>query len=402
MHLDLPTLMVAGSFVTAMSGIFLVFAWLQNRRAPQMLWWAAGNLSLAIAVPLVASRNPLFGIPSTVVGILFLNISPGLIWAAARACNGHKPPITSVAAGAFVWLLAFAMPIIRQSPETQMAMNLGFAAFYFLAAGNEFWRGRDERLQSRWPLTVLLFLHGIFFVYGTVTAAAGDLPTNGPPSLGSWFGLIQFETLAFVVGTAIFAVAMAKERTERIYMAAARIDSLTGIANRGALRETAHAMLDRCRTIATPLSLILFDLDWFKAVNDNFGHSAGDQVLRSFADLAQKSLRGTDFIGRHGGEEFVVLLPGANRATAYAVAERIRVAFAASSHDVDGKAVNVTVSAGIATAMPASTLDTLMADADKALYRAKGEGRNRVATSDRKPDGKDDSPVVPLPSRAAA
>lgn len=400
LQLDLPTLMVAGSFVTAISGMFLVFAWLQNRQAPGMLWWAAGNLALALAVPLVASRNPVFGVPSTVIGILFLNISPALIWGAARACNGRKPPIASVAAGAIVWLLAFAMPIIRQSPETQMALNLGVASFYFLAAANEFWRGGDEHLQSRRPLIVLLFLHGIFFVFGTVEAASGDLPTFGPPSLGSWFGLIHFETLVFVVGTAIFAVAMAKERTEQIYMAAARIDSLTGVANRGALIETAQAMLERCLHARVPLSLIVFDLDWFKAVNDTFGHSAGDRVLRTFADLAQKSLRGTDFIGRPGGEEFVVLLPGSSKTAAYAVAERIRTAFAAASHEIDGRALNATVSAGVATATPTSTLDTLMAAADKALYRAKAEGRNRVEVSERKPAG-EEVPAPVLASRAA-
>src|SRR4029079_14900046 len=168
MTLDLPTLMVAGSFVTAISGVFLFFAWLQNRDAPGMLWWATGNLTLALAVPLVASQNPMFGMPSTVLGILFLNISPALIWAAARACNGRRPVITSVVAGAFVWLLAFAMPAIRETPATPTSLNLAVGAFYFLAAANEFWRGREERLQSPWPLIVLLFLHGLFFLAGTV------------------------------------------------------------------------------------------------------------------------------------------------------------------------------------------------------------------------------------------
>ncbi|HZP18797.1 MAG TPA: GGDEF domain-containing protein [Bauldia sp.] len=383
MQLDLPTLMVAGSFVTAISGVFLFFAWLQNRAAVGMLWWAAGNLTLAMAVPLVASRNPVFGVPSTVLGILLLNVSPALIWAAARSCNGRRPQISSVAAGAFVWLLAFALPDIRQSPQTQMALNLAVAAFYFFAASSEFWRGRDERLQSRWPLIVLLFLHGLFFLTGTVESANGDLPTFGPPTLGSWFGLIQFETLFFVVGTAIFAVAMAKERTEQQYMAAARIDSLTGVASRGALMEAAHSLLDRCARDNSDFSVIVFDLDWFKQVNDTFGHGAGDRVLKSFADLARRSLRATDFIGRPGGEEFVVLLPGSAKAAAYVVAERIRSAFAEASREIDGRPLNATVSAGVATASGLSTVDTLMVAADRALYKAKAEGRNRVEVAER-------------------
>ena len=400
MQLDLPTLMVAGSFVTATSGVFLIFAWLQNRDAPGTLWWAAGNIALALAVPLVASRNIVFGVPSTVVGILLLNVSPAFIWAAARASNGRKPHPTGIVAGAFVWLLAFAMPIIRDSAETQMSLNLAVAAFYFLAASSEFWRGRAERLQSRWPLIMLLALHGIFFMIGTVEAANGDLPTAGPPTLGSWFGLIQFETLVFVVGTAIFAVAMAKERTEQIYMAASRIDPLTGVANRRAIMETAEKLLKECLRDDSPLSLILFDLDWFKSVNDNFGHSAGDRVLQSFANLAKKSLRASDHIGRPGGEEFAVLLPGSSKGAAYVVAERIRAAFAEASSEFDGQIVNATVSAGVATAHPSSTVDALMIAADKALYQAKAEGRNRVAMSERKP-ADEKKPVETVASEAA-
>ena len=164
MYIDLPTLMLAGSFVTAVSGAFLVFAWWQSREAIGTLWWGAGNLVLAAAVPLVASRDVVFGVPSTIVGILFLNISPALIWAAARSSNGRQPHFSGVAAGAFVWLLAFAMPVIRSSVQTQMTLNLVVVAFYFFAAANEFWRGRAERLKARWPLIVLLVLHGLFFL----------------------------------------------------------------------------------------------------------------------------------------------------------------------------------------------------------------------------------------------
>src|ERR1700681_2845015 len=161
MHIDLPTLMIAGSFVTAISGAFLLFAWLQNRDAAGTLWWAAGNFVLAAAVPLIGSDDVVFGVPSTVIGILFLNISPALIWASARSSNGREPHLSGVIAGGFVWLFAFCMPLIRNSSQTQMSLILAVVAFYFFAATNEFWRGRAELLQSRWPLIVLLFLHGV-------------------------------------------------------------------------------------------------------------------------------------------------------------------------------------------------------------------------------------------------
>jgi diguanylate cyclase (GGDEF)-like protein len=383
MQIDLPTLMLAGSFVTAASGVFLVFAWMQNREAAGMLWWAAGNFVLAAAVPIVASNDIVFGVPSTVLGILLLNTSPALIWAAASACNGRTPHVSGIGAGAVVWLAAFSLPMIREQPGTQVALNLAVISFYFMAAATEFWRGRKEPLQSRWPLVVLLFLHGLFFLAGTIDAALGESDTLNQAVVGNWFKLIYFETLIFVVGTAIFTVAMAKERAERRYLEAAHIDPLTGVANRRAFMENADSLLRRCQMEDAPLSIVLFDLDHFKAINDTFGHSCGDRVLQKFATMARDLLRSTDYIARPGGEEFAMLLPGSSRGAAYVVAERIRAAFAETGFAIEGKDIRATVSAGVAAAGPSSTVDTLIAEADRMLYLAKAEGRNRVRSAER-------------------
>jgi diguanylate cyclase (GGDEF)-like protein len=385
MAIDLPTLMLAGSFVTAASGLFLVFAWMQNREAVGMVWWATGNLVLAVAVPVVVSHAVVFGIPSTVLGILLLNLSPALIWAAASACNGRPPHVSGIAAGAVVWLLAFSLPAIRQQAATQVALNLAVISFYFMAAAMEFWRGRDEPLKSRWPLVVLLFLHGLFFLAGTVEVAVGNSGTLREALIGDWFKLIYLETLIFVVGTAIFTVAMAKERAENRHLEAARIDPLTGVANRRAFMETAGPLLRRCQAEDSPLSIVVFDLDHFKSINDTFGHSCGDRVLEKFAAMARDLLRSTDYIARPGGEEFALLLPGSSRGAAYVVAERIRAAFAAEACVEENGDIRATVSAGVATAVPSSTLDTLMAEADRMLYSAKAEGRNRVKALDLAP-----------------
>jgi diguanylate cyclase (GGDEF)-like protein len=385
MAIDLPTLMLAGSFVTAASGLFLVFAWMQNREAVGMVWWATGNLTLALAVPIVVSHAVVLGIPSTVLGILLLNVSPALIWAAASACNGRPPHVSGIAAGAVVWLVAFSLPAIRQQPAIQVALNTAVISFYFMAAAMEFWRGRNEPLKSRWPLVVLLFLHGFFFLAGTVQVAIGKSDTLHDVMIGTWFKLIYLETLIFVVGTAIFTVAMAKERAENRQLEAARIDPLTGVANRRAFMETAGPLLRRCQMEDSPLSIVLFDLDHFKTINDTFGHSSGDRVLEKFAAMARGLLRSTDYIARPGGEEFALLLPGSGRAAAYVIAERIRAAFAAEACIEGNGDIRATVSAGIATAVPSSTLDTLMAEADRMLYSAKAEGRNRVKAADLAP-----------------
>ena len=385
MLIDLPTLMVAGSFIAAISGVFLIFAWLQNRESWAMLWWAAANLVLAASVPLMAVRDGPFGRPSEVLAITLLNVSPALIWAAARSCNNRPANRTIIAAGALLWLLAFLLPGFRTSAEAQTFFNLSIVTLYLFAAGDEFWRGRAERLGSRWPLIVLLFSHGFIFAIGAVEALLGKLPLTGDAPLSSWFGFILFEALVFVVGTAIFIVAIDRERSELRQKILASVDELTGVASRRAFFDEAERLLASCQTEDLPFSLIVFDLDRFKEVNDTHGHMTGDRVLEIFGDSVRDMLRAGDLVGRPGGEEFAVAMPGASAGTAYVVAERIRIAFSERCRRFGTLRLNPTVSAGITAAHPRSTLDAMFASADRALYRAKQLGRDRIEMDDHRP-----------------
>jgi diguanylate cyclase (GGDEF)-like protein len=398
MNIDLPTLMLAASFVAAISGAFLTFAWFQNRKAKAPLWWAGANLTLAIAVPLISSPGAAFGGPSVVLGIVLLNLSPALVWAAAVSCNDRKPRPTLVAAGAAIWLLAF-VAIFRLSNDAQMALNLGVISIYLLAAAAEFWLGNTRGLQTRWPLIVLLVLHGSFFAVGAVLAASGQIAAAGPGTLDSWFGMIHFETLAFVVGTAIFAVAMVKEQQEMEQKTAARVDPLTGVANRRAFLENAEALLRRSLASGEPLALIVFDLDRFKSINDRYGHAMGDRVLEQFGAATRHVLRSSDAVGRMGGEEFAVVLPGSTVTAAAIVAERIRHAFIDACSGFGAVGLRPTLSGGVAEAGhdTGATLDSIYASADEALYRAKKDGRDRIVLVTEVSDN-----VPPEPSGMAA
>jgi diguanylate cyclase (GGDEF)-like protein len=163
----------------------------------------------------------------------------------------------------------------------------------------------------------------------------------------------------------------------------ARIDALTGVANRRALDETLVAEWRRATRTATWLSLVIVDIDFFKAYNDTYGHPAGDAILARVARLVERELRRpADFAARFGGEEFVVLLPETSLEGAVAVAERIRaeVEAVAILHASSNVAPVVTISAGVASAAPAAdfALSSLVERADRALYEAKAAGRNRV------------------------
>jgi len=147
------------------------------------------------------------------------------------------------------------------------------------------------------------------------------------------------------------------------------------------MRDLAINYLDRqdlAHVQAEDFSLVVFDLDRFKSINDGFGHAVGDAVLRRFGQTVHTMLRADDTLGRIGGEEFVLLLPKTDIANSIQIAERVRAAFEAEGKVVDGVAVGATVSAGVATARPDSTVQSLLIAADAGLYEAKACGRNRV------------------------
>ncbi|HEX4062161.1 MAG TPA: GGDEF domain-containing protein [Streptosporangiaceae bacterium] len=165
--------------------------------------------------------------------------------------------------------------------------------------------------------------------------------------------------------------------------AAARTDAKTGLLNAAAWQREADTEISRVLRARQPLALLLMDIDHFKRVNDTHGHLAGDQVLTALADVLRQQVRETDVVGRFGGEEFVVLLPGADTAEAIKIAERLRAQVGATVTSAAGVEVTVTVSIGAALlGQHGDELRALLTAADLALYRAKRAGRNQVCLSD--------------------
>lgn len=158
------------------------------------------------------------------------------------------------------------------------------------------------------------------------------------------------------------------------------IDPLIGTWNRGAIMRILTIEAIRCDKLGVPLSLIVADLDFFKRINDSYGHPAGDTVLVKVASRLRSCIRAQEALGRYGGEEFLIVLPGSSHATAMAVGERMRMAIATRPEIIGNASVNLTISAGVASTdlFPAATTEELISRADVALYAAKDGGRNRV------------------------
>lgn len=231
-------------------------------------------------------------------------------------------------------------------------------------------------------LTILLGLLGILAtITGYYLAQAGiqdaDI-TNRQ--------LVVIAIMTITITSHIY-MARQEEFDTRLYRIATT-DELTGIANRRALMQTLENRISEAMRYNTGFSILLFDLDNFKEVNDRYGHLAGDSILVRITRVCARWLRGTDFMGRFGGEEFMVLCPNTSLEGAKALAERIRQAVEESGFTVNGKNIKMTISVGVtelsnhldaaAKLNEVELLHDMIDAADSAMYNAKRNGRNRV------------------------
>jgi diguanylate cyclase (GGDEF)-like protein len=385
-NLDLPTLILLESFAVACSGALALFCWTQNRSVTAFALWGLANIISAVGrVSLMlgfTSHQALF----FAFGGIVLPFQSALMWKAARNLDSKPGPLLVVFLGPAVTAIASGIPSLLGFAGS---ISISIGAAYTFAAGWTFWLGRKERLAARWPLIILITFHATVLLvgaYSTANVFAGQMYI---PPVFSIIGAFSFENIIFALGTTVFVLALVKERSEAVGQMAARIDPLTGIVNRGGFTDSAGRVLERSRHDGVPVAVMMFDLDRFKAINDNHGHAIGDAVIRKFCEITAVGLRPADVFGRLGGEEFAVVLPGSSIEAAYVRADRIRTAFAASCRYIEGRQVDATVSCGVAVSQqPDRPLDAQLADADAALYCAKSEGRNRVKRGDQsKPDG---------------
>lgn len=185
--------------------------------------------------------------------------------------------------------------------------------------------------------------------------------------------LTMGEGVLYAVAAPMALLAMVREEGENRLVVAAQTDFLTGLANRRSFTQQAS---ERIGPDLPAGILLVFDLDHFKQVNDTFGHQAGDDVLKLFARVAESEMKSSAVIGRLGGEEFVAFVPACDMREGADMADRLRRRFRDAS-EAGARAIPVTVSVGVASTMGRG-LDETMAAADRALYRAKRLGRNRV------------------------
>ena len=373
MSLDIGTLFVIAICVTALLGLFLLFAWLQDR-IEALAWWGAAYLigGFSGALWLLGSIVPW---PSVIADVLMF-IAVGMIWSAARLFHGREVQWGAMCFGAVIWLGACTVPAFPQAPAARIILGSIIVATYTFLTAAELWRERRKSVIRRWPALFVPMLHGAIFLFPVALASLGvqNLATG-------WIAVFAIEVVLYVVGAAFIVLVLAKDRTVNRYKTAAATDPLTGLLNRRGFFEAAAALMRRNKARLDPVSVLAFDLDRFKSINDRFGHKTGDAVLDLFSRVAHKTLRAEDVVGRIGGEEFVAII-SEKLSGACVAAERVRAAFEAAALAPDGPQIPATVSIGVVCGQPTASIDVLIARADGALYRAKANGRNQIEPDD--------------------
>lgn len=379
MHLDLQTLSVVTVFIAALLGALLVFAGLQNRSVRAPMWWGTAHIVNACGLALLTSRGDAPAFVTVDLANALVLLGYGLTWTGARIFDGRPIRPFLVLLAPLAWLLLARLPPFADSVGARIVFVSTLLALLALLAAQEFWRGRDEPLMSRWPTVIVLVAHASLLL-ARVPAVLLSSTFRSDFALSTLsFTLLAFGTLLFTVVMAFLQLNMTKERTELKHKINSLVDPLSGVANRRAFLDGAAGLLARQDIDQEPLAVLLFDLDHFKQINDRLGHATGDSVLQAFAGTATQTLGADILFARIGGEEFASCMPVGDIDEAYAIADRVRRNFAAAAARFGDGNRSPSVSAGVTLGCdPGATVTELLAIVDRALYRAKELGRNRV------------------------
>jgi diguanylate cyclase (GGDEF)-like protein len=381
MSLDVSTLYLVATMVAAMLGTMLLFFGRQEN-IPALKWWGTAYLLGAASVALWTLGGNWLGemlsLALSAVGF----VACGMVWNASRVFHGRKPNLPGLVLGAIAWIAA-VMTVAPEASAMRMTVGAGIIAIYAALTATELWSERRRTLQRRWTAIVVPVLHGFVLM---LPILLGDLlhPHEKMFSGSIWVTVFSVELVLYAVGTVFVIFMLVSERTVTAHQTAASMDPLTGMFNRRGFAEATSRVIEREANAGRPVTVLIFDIDHFKSINDRFGHPAGDEILKLFATVVVSTLRISDLSGRIGGEEFAALLPCSLEEGVIA-AERVREAFADSGIAIEEGPVDTTVSIGVAGGPAGTELEVLLAAADTALYQAKRNGRNRVEAAEELP-----------------
>jgi diguanylate cyclase (GGDEF)-like protein len=365
--------------ITAVFSLGFACAWLYDRRLRYLRFLAASFVAFALGSAVQICHLPDEWRSNALISATFYMLSIQLLAEGVLRRAGlylrlatHASTFALVLGGTYYFSFVTSNLLVRV-----YILNLS-AGLLMVFTAVRFRKRCNGRTVNHLLLWVLLIFGASFFIRTPLTTIQ-PLPHSAAPFAQTifWVSLqLSLALMGALLGLVLLAAAMS-DVIDRLTLER-DLDSLTETLNRRAFERLAgHRVADKR---SYPLALIAFDIDNFKSINDRYGHAAGDAVLRQFAAILRAAVREKDVVARIGGEEFVLLLPGADDKFAYQIAERLRALLESSRFNEIEATLCVTTSAGIARYRPGEAVAALLARADHLLYAAKHAGRNRVVT----------------------
>jgi diguanylate cyclase (GGDEF)-like protein len=381
MSFDTSTLYLFATMVAGMLGAMLVLFGKQEN-IPALKWWGAAYLVGAASVAIWTIGGNKLGdmllLALQAVGF----VACGMVWNASRVFHGRKPNLPGLLLGAIAWIsIVLALPSLN--PAMRLIAGAAIVVLYAALTASELWSERRRTMQKRWPTIAVPVMHGCVLM---LPILLGSLlrPHDETFTSSVWVTAFSIELILYAIGTVFVIFMLVSDRAVTVHKTAASVDPLSGMLNRRGFTEASNQVIEREAAAGRPVTVMIFDIDHFKSINDRFGHPAGDEILKLFSTVVISSLRISDLSGRIGGEEFAALL-ACPLEEGVIVAERVREAFEASNIVCEEGPVDTTVSIGVAGGPAGTELEVLLAAADTALYQAKRGGRNRVEAAEQLP-----------------
>lgn len=392
MHVDLITIyfLAIGTLLVS-AGMTLWERFTNPRRSRELKILALGYTILSIGCAAAALRPHMPGASGSALSNLIIMTGYLLVLHGVASFNHrrHVAATIGVLGGlAVAWIIS---GVRWEGVMWQYLTAFPIALVAALTARELFICQGLRRFLSRRIAAAVFTTHALFYAFRAfiLPMLAFRFGTDLLPLVSK---ITMYEGVLFSVAMPMTLIRLVRDESHGHLLRETHTDYLTGLGNRRRFFEKGERVIGASR-LSGPISLLAFDLDHFKVINDRYGHETGDRVLKSFADIAQRAAGPDAVLARIGGEEFAALLPGCNGAQAEAVGEAIAERFAASvSHSLDGEAVSGTVSIGLAQADTVTpSLTGLLAAADRALYRAKSLGGNRLEVAQMR---REDTPRV--------
>lgn len=380
MNLDVFTVFVFLGAMCFLAGSVMFMAWWVTKSSRGLLLWSISFFIRTSAFPLLILRGKIHDFISIDIANTFLMLGLGISWYGSRELVGQKARVSIALAPAIVWLLACRIPEFYQNTESRVLFFAIVSGAYSALIGADFlisgFKSNTRGARMRRALGGIFIAIGLMYVlrsFAVLYAGVADNPMQG----GNLVGIALFITLVWVaVGTVIWLAIYFEEYVLSLKHDAEH-DAVTNCPNRRALMLRGQQILSGGGHGAA--GVLVFDLDYFKQVNDTYGHYAGDQVLRQFAQLVGENLRGIDVFGRLGGEEFAAVLPGLTPLRMEEIAGQLRQKVEEHLFELPDATVRITTSIGMVhSSVGGHDLESLLMKADDALYQAKDKGRNRI------------------------